>query len=70
MIGFNHVAHLFELAQKSGYPTLYKELDRIGIKNLENLLGPDQERRLIHYMMNNTPQEALKHLAKYPSEEK
>lgn len=69
MITFNQAENLFRFAKMNQYTTIYAELDRVGLNNLMNLMGPDQQRRLIHFMAGNKPAEALKLLSNYPSEE-
>lgn len=70
MIGFNQAENLFLFAKRNEFLGIYAELKRIGIGNLMNLMGPDQQKRLIHYMAGNQPKDALELLSKYPSEEK
>lgn len=67
MIGFNQAENLFMFSKRNQFPQIYSELQRIGINNLMNLMGPDQQKRLIHYMAGNEPSSALGLLSKYPS---
>lgn len=67
MITFNQAENLFRFASHNQFPEIHTELERIGLKNLMSLMGPDQQHRMIHLMAANKPAEVLKHLSNYPS---
>jgi hypothetical protein len=68
MIGFNQAENLFVFAKRTQFPQIYSELNRIGIKGLMRWMGPDQQKRLIHYMAGNQPADALQLLSMFPSD--
>lgn len=69
MISPGQAEFLFKISEDFSFPGIRKELERIGYSNVINLFNDDKKKRLIHYIYGNKPQDALKLLSIYPSEE-